>query len=100
MSRLPERFLKADYDEFCVQCDKHRMLCRDCNKCDPCCLCPEPCALCGEFGALDVAPGTRIICTCFYCNGPKCFRQVKADDGYYSDDGNRYCEECGGKVGI
>jgi hypothetical protein len=80
--KLPARFYRADLDEVCFTCDKHRMLCKDCERCSDHCECPEICPLCNGLLGHLLPPGAE-PCWCLDCAiCGKPVNQDLADYGY------------------
>lgn len=92
--RLPDRFFKPDPEEVCQNptCEKHRMLCKDCECCSDHCECPEVCPRCGGLwgpNSWEVAQARGVEqCGCLECI--ICHQMVHED---YADYGYGLSEE-------
>lgn len=99
MKKIEDRFLKADRDCPCRDCEKVRKTCRHCEKCKECCDCPI-CPWCGGadsfFCSTDFIKDVGEECHCEPCKG--CGKHIDAWDPYgVDDDQSVWCHKCGPK---
>lgn len=100
---LPDRFIKADVEAPCIECEKVRKTCRHCEQCKECCDCPI-CPWCGGADTSRGMCGGDFVkevgeeCHCESCAGwPKCNRRVDTDNPYGADEVGYWCDKCGPK---